>query len=83
MSKEQEMYEYALANQLAQTAPYFGGGQIAGSGLGGISLVSMRKEIELKIVALRKQLEIQEQMLKLLEENPAIEKFMNLSRGIL
>lgn len=50
---------------------------------GAMKQVSIRKEVELDIANLEKQLEIKKQMLKLLDENAAIEKFMNLSRGIL
>lgn len=45
--------------------------------------VSIRKEVELEIKQIEEHLEIKKRMLKLLEENPAIEQFMNLSRGIL
>jgi hypothetical protein len=45
--------------------------------------ISVRKETELRITELEKQLAIQKEMKKLLDENPVIEKFMNLSRGIL
>ena len=45
--------------------------------------VSIRKELELDILKLELKLEIAKQMRQLLDENPAIEKFMNLSRGIL
>jgi hypothetical protein len=48
-----------------------------------MKLVSIRKELELDLEKLKLQLEVKEQMLELLKENPAIEKFMNLSRGIL
>lgn len=43
--------------------------------------LSVRKETEMSIAHLERQLEIKRQMLKLLDENPAIEKFMDLSRG--
>jgi len=45
--------------------------------------VSIRKEVELQISHLEKQLAVQQELKKLLDENPVIEKFMNLSRGIL
>jgi hypothetical protein len=45
--------------------------------------VSIRKEVELDVAKLQLRLEIGKQMLQLLDENPVIEKFMNLSRGIL
>jgi len=48
-----------------------------------MKLVSIRKELELGITEMEKNLQVKKEMLELLNENPAIEKFMNLSRGIL
>ena len=45
--------------------------------------MSVRKETELRLIEMKKRVEIQERMLKLLTENPAIEEFMDLSRGII
>jgi hypothetical protein len=46
-----------------------------------IRQVSYRKQIEANLNHLRQQVTKQEEMLKLLDENPAIEKFMDLSRS--
>jgi len=48
-----------------------------------MKMVSIRKELELGIAEMEKNLQVKKEMLELLNENPAIEKFMNLSRGIL
>lgn len=45
--------------------------------------VSIAKELELHIKHLEEQLVIKKRLQKLLQDNPAIEEFMNLSRGIL
>lgn len=42
--------------------------------------LSIRKEIELTITHLEEHLQNKKDMLTLLDENPAIEKFMDLSR---
>jgi hypothetical protein len=67
-----------------------------GEGLGGAQMerttgdydrpagqISIKKEVELQISHLEKQLAVQQELKKLLDENPVIERFMNLSRGIL
>lgn len=64
-------YGYAGENQLARTASDTP-----------MQQVSIAKEIELKIARLEKQLEVERAMLQLLKDNPAIEQFMNLSRGL-
>lgn len=43
--------------------------------------LTIREEIKGEIHALKDRLQKKEEMLKLLDENPAIEKFMDLSRG--
>lgn len=43
--------------------------------------LSVRKEVELEIVQLEKQLAQKREMLELLSRNPDIERFMDLSRG--
>jgi len=45
--------------------------------------VTIKKELDLEIVHLEKQLAVKKELRTLLDENPIIEKFMNLSRGIL
>ncbi len=50
---------------------------------GGYKQVSIRKEVEIEVQRLEEQLQVKQEMLKLLAENPAIERFMDLSRGIL
>lgn len=49
----------------------------------GPNQVSLRKKLELENGEWDKRIKINEELIKLLDENPAIEKFMNLSRGIL
>lgn len=44
--------------------------------------LTYREEIEIQIKAMEAELNRKKEMLALLDENPAIEKFMNLSRGI-
>lgn len=73
-----EYFETAMVEQSNKTYPQ----GYAGEGVQ-LQHVSAKKEAELRIARLEKDLEIQRRMLKLLEENPAIEQFMNLSRGIL
>jgi len=48
---------------------------------GTTQIVSIRKSIELEINEYERLLEVKKEMLKLLDENPAIEGFMDLSRG--
>lgn len=48
-----------------------------------IRQVTIREEIESQIKHLEGQLKIKNEMLTLLSENPAIERFMDLSRGYL
>ncbi len=42
---------------------------------------TLREEIEMQVKSLEKTLENKRELLKLLNENPAIERFMDLSRG--
>lgn len=64
--------------QRAMTSP-------AGYGSEGPMLkqVSISKELELSIKHIEEQLEIKKRLQKLLQDNPVIAEFMNLSRGIL
>ena len=48
---------------------------------GTTQIISIRKSIELEINEYERLLEVKKEMLKLLDENPAIERFMDLSRG--
>lgn len=47
------------------------------------SNLTLRDGLVEKNKELNKKIEINNELMKLLDENPAIERFMNLSRGIL
>ena len=51
------------------------------SSIGSTKRMSYREEIELEVKALESRLEQKKKMLALLDANPAIEQFMDLSRG--
>lgn len=67
----------------AYDPPYLGGG-IAGSLEKAVSprALSLRKKIELQKQGYEEQIKHLDELLKLLDENPAIEKFQNLSAKI-
>jgi hypothetical protein len=48
---------------------------------GSLRMVSIREELTRNITEFERMLENKRAMLKLLDENPVIEKFINLQRG--
>lgn len=44
---------------------------------------TLRKKLELEVADWQRRIDINKEMMKLLDDNPAIERFMDLSRGYL